>query len=42
LPLNDGPRHPIVFGLMKGEFTEVADFDAPLPDEVLAQFEGRT
>jgi prevent-host-death family protein len=41
VPLNDGPRRSIVFGLMRGEFTEAADFDAPLPEEVLAQFEGR-
>jgi prevent-host-death family protein len=41
VPLNDGPRRPIVFGLMRGEFAEAADFDAPLADEVLAQFEGR-
>lgn len=29
------------FGLCAGEFTVPADFDAPLPEEVLAEFEGR-
>jgi antitoxin (DNA-binding transcriptional repressor) of toxin-antitoxin stability system len=28
------------FGLCKGEFTVPDDFDAPLPDEILRQFEG--
>ena len=28
------------FGLCAGEFTVPADFDAPLPDAVLAEFEG--
>ena len=28
------------FGLCAGEFTVPADFDAPLPQEVLAEFEG--
>jgi antitoxin (DNA-binding transcriptional repressor) of toxin-antitoxin stability system len=40
VPLNDGGRRPIRFGLMKGEFVEAPDFDAPLPEDVLASFEG--
>ena len=28
------------FGLCAGEFTISPDFDAPLPEEVLAEFEG--
>jgi prevent-host-death family protein len=31
----------IRFGLMKGKIKVAADFDAPLPDEILAAFEGR-
>lgn len=31
------PRRP--FGLAKGEFVVPDDFDGPLPDEVLADFE---
>ena len=34
------PKRPIVFGLMKGEIHIADDFDAPLPDDVLAEFEG--
>lgn len=38
----DMPTKPkIIFGLMKGEFIEADDFDAPLPDDLLAAFEGR-
>jgi antitoxin (DNA-binding transcriptional repressor) of toxin-antitoxin stability system len=29
------------FGLAKGEFVIPDDFDAPLPDDVVDQFEGR-
>jgi antitoxin (DNA-binding transcriptional repressor) of toxin-antitoxin stability system len=29
------------FGLCAGQFTVPADFDAPLPDEILKDFEGR-
>jgi antitoxin (DNA-binding transcriptional repressor) of toxin-antitoxin stability system len=29
------------FGLCAGEFTVPNDFDAPLPEEILADFEGR-
>jgi prevent-host-death family protein len=34
-------KRPIVFGLLEGEGWIAEDFDAPLPDEILAQFEGR-
>jgi len=33
-------KKPIRFGAMKGEIWIADDFDAPLPDEVLAEFEG--
>jgi len=36
--------HPSVarkFGVMKGKVRIADDFDAPLPDDVLASFEGR-
>ncbi len=32
---------PVRFGLLKGRVRVADDFDAPLPDEVLAGFEGR-
>ena len=32
-------KRPIRYGLMKGEIWVADDFDAPLPDEVLAEFE---
>jgi antitoxin (DNA-binding transcriptional repressor) of toxin-antitoxin stability system len=35
------PKRRIKFGLLKGKLTIPADFDAPLPDELLAGFEGR-
>ena len=35
------PRRGIEFGLLKGKLVVPADFDAPLPAEVLAAFEGR-
>ena len=41
VPLGLPARPKIVFGLMKGEFIEADDFDAPLPDDLLAAFEGR-
>jgi prevent-host-death family protein len=31
----------IRFGVLKGKVKVAADFDAPLPDEVIAAFEGR-
>jgi len=34
------PRRVINFGLLQGKFVVPADFDAPLPAEVLAAFEG--
>ena len=41
VPLDAPAKSKIVFGLMKGEFIEADDFDAPLPDDLLAAFEGR-
>ena len=41
VPLHDGPKRKIVFGLLKGEFVESPDFDAPLPDDLLSLFEGK-
>lgn len=38
--LDDG-RRGIKFGVLKGQVRIAADFDAALPDEVLAAFEGR-
>jgi len=35
-----GPGVKIKLGTMRGEFTVPADFDAPLPDDVLAGFNG--
>lgn len=34
-------RRQIKFGVLKGKVTVGSDFDAPLPDSVLAGFEGR-
>jgi prevent-host-death family protein len=34
-------RRAIRFGLLKGKVKVAADFDAPLPAELLSQFEGR-
>ncbi|MGA2085012.1 MAG: type II toxin-antitoxin system prevent-host-death family antitoxin [Terracidiphilus sp.] len=39
--LNNKEKRPIVFGLLEGEGWIAEDFDAPLPDEILAEFEGR-
>jgi antitoxin (DNA-binding transcriptional repressor) of toxin-antitoxin stability system len=36
-----GPKRRIKFGVLKGKVVVAADFDAPLPAEVLASFEGR-
>ena len=36
-----GSIRPLKFGVLKGKIRYPEDFDAPLPDEVLAQFEGR-
>lgn len=35
------PNASIRFGVLKGRVKVAADFDAPLPDEVIAAFEGR-
>lgn len=35
------PRQPRVLDMYRGKFEVPEDFDAPLPDEVLALFEGR-
>lgn len=35
------PKRRIKFGVLKGKIKVAPDFDAPLPDEVLAAFEGR-
>ncbi len=34
-------KNPVRFGVLKGRVQVTADFDEPLPDEVLAGFEGR-
>ena len=35
------PRRRIRFGILKGKIRIARDFDAPLPDDALAGFEGR-
>lgn len=35
------PTRTIRFGVLKGQVKVSADFDSPLPDEVIAGFEGR-
>jgi prevent-host-death family protein len=35
------PKRRVKFGLLKGKLRIAPDFDAPLPDEILAGFEGR-
>jgi prevent-host-death family protein len=37
----EGRRRPIRFGVLKGKVKIAPDFDAPLPDEVVAGFDGR-
>jgi prevent-host-death family protein len=37
----DLPKRKLKFGVLKGKVKVAADFDAALPDEVIAQFEGR-
>lgn len=37
----EAPKRRITFGLLKGKLKVPADFDAPLPDQPLADFEGR-
>ncbi|HTX25313.1 MAG TPA: type II toxin-antitoxin system prevent-host-death family antitoxin [Steroidobacteraceae bacterium] len=34
-------KRVVRFGLLKGAVTVAKDFDAPLPDDIQAQFEGR-
>jgi prevent-host-death family protein len=34
-------RRKVRFGVLKGKIRVADDFDAPLPDDVLASFEGR-
>ena len=41
VPIGGQGRDGIRFGLMKGAIEIAEDFDAPLPDDVLAAFEGR-
>jgi prevent-host-death family protein len=36
----EAPKRRIRFGVLKGKLKVAADFDAPLPDEVLAGFGG--
>jgi prevent-host-death family protein len=38
-PVSPMPQQLRPFGLCAGEFSVPEDFDAPLPDEVLAEFE---
>jgi prevent-host-death family protein len=41
-PLAEAMRNePRPFGLCAGQFTVPDDFDAPLPDDVLREFEGQ-
>jgi len=40
-PVTAPPPARRPFGLAAGQFTVPADFDAPLPDAVLREFEGR-
>jgi hypothetical protein len=41
LPWHEGAKRRIKFGVLRGKFKVPADFDAPLPADVLADFEGR-
>ncbi|MPV61460.1 hypothetical protein CFB46_02875 [Burkholderia sp. HI2761] len=34
-------KRPVRFGLLQGQVRIADDFDAPLPDDLLAAFEGR-
>ena len=36
----DSDKRPIRFGVLKGKVKVTRDFDAPLPSNVLAEFEG--
>lgn len=35
------PARKLRFGALKGQIKVAADFDAPLPDEVISAFDGR-
>ena len=37
----DLPKRKIKFGVLKGKIKIAADFDAALPDDVIAQFDAR-
>jgi prevent-host-death family protein len=37
----EGSKTQIQFGVLKGKVKVADDFDAPLPDEILSEFEGR-
>ena len=39
-PLASGPKPPRPFGLCAGEFIVPNDFDAPLPEAIIKEFEG--
>ncbi|MCI0376893.1 MAG: hypothetical protein L0215_04760 [Gemmataceae bacterium] len=39
-PLTTPATEPRPFGLCAGRFTVPADFDRPLPDDILKEFEG--
>jgi antitoxin (DNA-binding transcriptional repressor) of toxin-antitoxin stability system len=39
-PLTTAATQPRPFGLCAGQFTVPADFDRPLPDDILKEFEG--
>lgn len=40
VPVEPTPKPPRRIGLLKGKFEIPDDFDAPLPDDLLADFEG--
>jgi prevent-host-death family protein len=40
-PVVNETQQPRPFGLCAGEFTVPDDFDQPLPEEILKEFEGR-
>ncbi|HEX3529165.1 MAG TPA: type II toxin-antitoxin system prevent-host-death family antitoxin [Thermoanaerobaculia bacterium] len=40
-PVSASPPGPRPFGLCAGAFTVPDDFDAPLPEDILRDFEGR-
>ena len=40
-PLEPRKRNTVKFGLLDGLIEVADDFDAPLPDDILAAFEGR-